>query len=828
MKLKKSFASFKNVAAFKCLLYKYGILLFLFAFLFIVACNFSHENTLKGDSNSGNRIINSFDNDWKFHKGDIPGVENTKYNDKDWRTLNLPHDWSIEGPYDSLCPNGFNEGYLPDGIGWYRKTFKLPESLKDRKVTIEFDGVYMNSDVWLNGHHLGNHVYGWTAFNYDLTTYLYYGSNENIIAVKVDNSKKSFAWWYTGSGIYRHVNLLITNRTHIDYWGTFVTTPNVSKKLATVNVRTKVVNENEDSRQLELFTYILDNSGKKVDSISTGIEIAAWNKYEFNQNLTVNDPQLWSPENPNLYKVISEVRENDKVIDNYETPLGIRTFYFDANKGFFLNGKSYKLYGTCNHEDFGCLGVALPDRAVEKRILMLKEMGCNAVITSHSPQRKEWYEYCDKYGLLVIDEIWTKWHKDDAPWYTKYWNKYRDEDLISMIERDRNHPSIFMYCLGDEMEEVSLQGGNEIIRKLIDLFNDHDTTRIITADMANFGDKQSVQNKFAAELKVVGYSYHVFRFDKDHKDYPDRVILALQDASALETRGVYHFPVDSIAYESPDKYCSSYDRETVPWGTLHRTTCRIVKKREWIAGEFIWSGFDYIGEPTPYAWPAKSSFFGVIDLAGFPKDGFYFYQSKWTKKPMVHILPHWNWPGKEGSKIDIWCYTNCESAELILNGKSLGIKTFTTDTINDLNLSWKVPYSPGTLKVKGIIAGKVACSETVKTSGLPASIKLDFDRSTIKSDGEDCSFGTITVLDKGGNFVPDAKIAIKFKVEGEGKIIGVDNGDQHFVGDMKADQIPTFNGLARVIIQSTGKSGKISISASSQGNMKCSAEIITE
>jgi len=495
----------------------------------------------------------NFGFNWKFFKGDIPGAEDITFNDADWKSINIPHDWSIEGPFSKDNPSGRSGGYLPGGIGWYRKSFDLFQKYRGKKIFIEFDGVYMNSDVWINGHHLGNHPYGYTSFHYDVTPYLKYGDSKNILAVRVDNSKQPNSRWYSGSGIYRHVWLLITDKLHVDHWGTFVTTPEVSKESATVEIKTRIKNETNVCKQVDLITTIIDKDNKVVKTIDTTQEIPQNGEYEFIQRAKIKSPNLWSPDSPYLYKVYSTVKDEKKTVDNYETPLGIREFHFDANRGFFLNGENMKIKGVCLHHDCGCLGAACHERAIERKIEILKEIGCNAIRTSHNPPAPELLDYCDRYGLLVMDEAFDEWKKGKTEYgYHKYFEEWADKDLKSMIYRDRNHPSIIMWSVGNEIPEQSSPEGVKILRKLVKLVHEEDPTRPVTSACNNI--KAANETGFADLLDVVGYNYQERFYEEDHKNYPDRKIIGSETVD---------YPLSVwLANEKKDYVACSYELHT--------------------------------------------------------------------------------------------------------------------------------------------------------------------------------------------------------------------------------------------------------------------------
>ncbi len=796
-----------------------NILLSLLTLLFILIFTQCNKTT----ATKATRIRKNFDWGWRFHLGDVQGAQYVNFIDTSWRKLNLPHDWSIEGKFSKSNPK--SEGYLPGGIGWYRKHFKIPETYKGKKIFIEFDGIYMNSKVWINGHYLGNHPYGYTSFYYDMTPYLNYGKMPNVISVRVDDSKQPNSRWYSGAGIYRHVWLLVTNKLHVSHWGTFVTTPKVTKNYAVVKIKVSVINENNSPKNCTLVNIIYNKDTISVSKVFTHHLIPAHSEYKFVQQARVNKPRLWSPDHPYLYHVCTIIKEKGNTVDNYETPLGIRTFYFDPDKGFFLNGKNIKLKGTCDHDDLGPLGAAINDRAVERKIEILKKMGSNAIRTAHNPPSPELLNDCDRYGLLVMDEAFDVWEKGKKKYdYHLYFDKWGIRDLKSMIQRDRNHPSIILWSVGNEIREQGTIAGVNILKKLVKTVHKEDPTRPVT-EACNM--PRAERNGFPEILDVVGYNQkkHFEIYDRDHLLYPDRKIFGSETCSALETRGIYHFPANKrdITKNNTDMFCSSYDN---CWqaGNL-RSNWKAIKSRDFVAGGFMWTGFDYIGEPTPYPWPARSSYFGVIDLCGFPKDGFYFQQSQWTNKPMVHLLPYWNWPGKIGQVISVWCYTNCDSVELFLNGKSLGMKDLAS--AKDLKLSWDVLYKPGILKAIGYKNGQIAATTKIKTAGPASKVLLSADRSVIRADGRDLSFITVTIADKKGTMVPTADNMVHFSVSGPATIAGVGNGCETSLEPFKANYRKAFNGKCLVILQSTRKPGTVSLTAKAKGLLPATVIIKT-
>jgi beta-galactosidase len=769
------------------------------------------------------RTITNFNKDWKFFLGDDSTAAGYNYNDTKWRVLNLPHDWSIEGKFSKEYPTTYNEGALPAGIGWYRKTFSIPLTAMDKRIYINFDGVYRNSEVWINGHYLGKRPNGYISFRYELTPYLKFGNEENVIAVKVDNSGQPNSRWYTGSGIYRKVWLLTTNKIAIDEWGTYVTTSVSKNEHALVNITTNIKSEIKNKNDVLLVTKVFDAKGNVVASEQTNkLEIDS-QELPVSQKLSISNPILWSIDNPVMYKAVSQVMLNGKVIDTYETPFGIRTFYFDAAKGFFLNGKHLKILGVCDHENLGALGAAVNKRAIERQLEILKAMGCNAVRTAHNPPSVELLDLCDKMGFIVMDEAFDMWMKaKNKKDYHLDFAKWHKQDLQDMIKRDRNHPSIFMWSIGNEIREQFDSSGISIAKELVGIVKALDTTRSVTCALTeNNPEKNFIYQSGALDL--LGFNYKLNDYPDLPKKFPGQKIIASETMSALATRGHYDMPSDSIRFwppdsktkfkGNPDLTVSAYDNVCAYWGSTHEEGWNAVKKYDFIAGLFVWSGFDFLGEPVPYSWPARSSYYGIIDLAGFPKDSYYMYQSEWTNKPVLHIFPHWNWtPGKV---VDVWAYyNNADEVELFLNGKSLGVKKKQGDS---LHVMWRIPFEPGTLKAVSRLNGKTVLTREIKTAGKPAKIMLTADRNTIKADGTDLSFVTVKILDADGNVVPYADNLVTFDIKGEGFIAGVDNGLQTSMELFKANYRKAFNGLCLAIIQSKEKAGQVLLKATSPG-----------
>ena len=769
------------------------------------------------------RQRDNFDKGWLFILGDSAQMATPAYNDSHWRKLSLPHDWAIEGDFYAGNPSGAGGGALPGGIGWYRKHFLLDcEAEPGGRYFIEFDGVYMNSTVYVNGQEVGHRPYGYSSFEYDITKYLKRG--DNVIAVKVDNSDQPNSRWYSGCGIYRHVWLTKTNAVHVKHWGVHVQT---DAKTGQIKVEADVEGNNYKVRNT-----VYDASGKEV-------------------GLKVKNPHLWSVEDPYIYKVRTQVLVGGKVVDEVWTTTGFRDFKFDAETGFWLNGKNFKLNGVCEHHDFGCLGAAVNEDAMHRKLSKLKAMGVNSIRSSHNPPAPELLNMCDTMGIIVMDESFDMWRrKKTAGDYARFFEEWHERDLSDLILRDRNHPSILMWSIGNEVleqwssadaDELTLEQANLILNAghdastlahgeemspnslltlhLADIVKRYDTTRPILAG-CNEPDPNNHLFKSGA-IDIIGFNYH-HQWVKDvPKKFPGKPFIFSESVSALQTRGYYKMPSDEITwapqewwlpYTDPSYMCSAYDNMHASWSSTHEETWDVVKHNAFVGGQYIWTGFDYIGEPTPYGFPARSSYFGVIDLAGFPKDTYYMYQSEWTTKPVLHLFPHWNW--LEGQQIDMWCYyNNADEVELFINGKSQGVRRKTGEQPegrydmhntkaklnSEYHVGWRVTFNPGEVKVVARKDGHIVGEQTIKTAGAPARIRLSKDYQ-----GKNTTFITAEVVDKDGNLCPWADDMIYFISEGDGKILGTDNGCQTSMENFKAPQRKAFFGKCMVVVSGNG------------------------
>lgn len=777
------------------------------------------------------RVVIDFNNNWKFFLGDTAIAKEPGYNDRSWRTLNLPHDWSIEGEFSEKHPGTPNQAALPTGTAWYRKTFTLPAKAQHKNVFIEFDGIYRNSEVWINGHYVGKRPNGYISFGYNITSYCIPGATQQVIAVKVDNSPQPSSRWYTGSGIYRNVRLVLTNKIFIDQWGTFITTPKVSAKAATIQIQSVVNNSTGKTGQGILYTDIYDASGKWVAKAKpVPANAGNWpaGKTTTNYSVTIANPALWSIETPYLYKAVTRVVVNGRVADEYVTSLGIRYFDFDVQKGFSLNGKPTKIAGVCMHHDLGALGAAVHVRAMERQLQILKEMGCNAIRTAHNPPAPEFLDLCDKMGFIVMDEAFDMWRKKKNKFdYNIDFEQWHKQDLEDQVKRDRNHPSIFIWSIGNEIREQFDSTGIAITRELVHIVKQLDTTRPVIAALTETDTTKNFIYQ-ANALDLLGMNYNQQIYPEILKRYPGKKFVATETMSALASRGHYDMPSDSIRFwplkgqkfvekGNPDYTVSAYDHVAAYWGSTHEQTWKIIKQYDFLSGLFVWSGFDFLGEPVPYPWPARSSYYGIIDLAGFPKDVYYMYQSEWTNKTVLHIFPHWNWSSvKDGSKeVDVWAYyNNADEVELFLNNRSLGVRK---KQPLDMHVQWRVKYEPGALKAVSRKNGKIITTKTINTAGEPNRLELVTDRKILHANGKDLSFITVRILDKNGNLVPDAENKITVEIAGEGVLAGMDNGYPASLESFKAASHKAYNGLCLAIVRSKPKAGPIRVTIHSPG-----------
>ena len=787
-----------------------------------------------------------FDKGWLFTLADSAGMEQVNYVDINWRHLDLPHDWAIEGDFSPANPSGASGGALPGGIGWYRKHFSVNPKEKNKRYVIAFDGVYMNATVYVNGHKLGTRPYGYSSFEYVITPYIN-KVGDNVVAVRVNNSDQPNSRWYSGCGIYRHVWLKKSAESYITQWGQYVsTTPQGEVKI-------KVDAHVAGGKKMTVRHIILDAAGKVVAQ-GVGGET---------QTLKVTHPHLWNIGDGYLYTVKSELLVGGKVMDTETTKTGFRDIKFDAQKGFFLNGKNMKINGVCEHHDFGCLGAVVNEDAMHRKLTILRDMGVNAIRSSHNPPAPELLNMCDSMGLLVMDESFDMWRrKKSQNDYARFFDEWHQRDLADLVKRDRNHPSVFMWSIGNEVLEQwsnaaadtlsleqanlilnaghdasTLAHGNELsvnslltqhLAEIVRQYDPWGSTRPITAG-CNEPDPNNHLFKSGA-LDVIGFNYH-HQWVKDvPQNFPGKPFIFSESVSALQTRGYYMMPSDSVykapvewwlPYTDPSFMCSAYDNMHASWSSTHEETWDVVKHNDFVGGQFIWTGFDYIGEPTPYAYPARSSYFGIIDLAGLPKDSYYMYQSEWTQKPVLHLFPHWNW--LPGQTIDMWCYYNqADEVELFINGKSQGIRKKTVygaqnegdayRKSTEYHVMWRVAFQPGEVKVVARKDGKEIASQTIKTAGAPHHLVLKetYQGTLAHGTSEPTTFVEVNVVDKDGNLCPNATNQVFFSVEKSPSaasapvILGTDNGCQTSLERFTDPHRKAFFGKCVVVIKGKG------------------------
>ena len=804
----------------------------------------------------------SFDADWRFAKGDPAGsaapdaagggnvtAAQPGFDDDAWRKLDLPHDWGIEGPFDQAYPG--ETGKLPWwGVGWYRKHFTLPAADAGRKLYLDIDGAMSHAAVWINGRYVGGWPYGYASWRVDLTPYAKPGA-DNVVAIRLDNPPES-SRWYPGGGIYRNVWLVKTAPVHVAQYGTYVTTPQVSAASATVSVQTTVASAAQAAQvQVATDIYLLDAHGRRGAApvasrpASTVAKAAAGKEIQLTQTLTVPQPRLWSIASPQRYVAVTTVTDNGRVTDVVETPFGIRTAVFDAARGFLLNGRRVPLQGVCLHHDLGALGTAVNVRALERQLELLREMGTNAIRTSHNPPAPELLDLADRMGFVVLDEAFDMWHEAKTPNdYHLSFDAWHEKDLRAQIRRDRNHPSVIAWSIGNEIPEQGRPEGWKLAAHLAEIAHGEDRTRPVTSA---YNHVDSGYNGFQNVVDVFGYNYKPGEYGKFHAYAPHIPLYGSETSSTVSSRGEYFFPVsDDKSKGAADFQVSSYDLTAPPWATTPDDEFKGQDDNPSVAGEFVWTGFDYLGEPTPYnadatnllnftdsaqqqraaqelaalkkiQVPSRSSYFGILDLAGFKKDRFYLYQARWRPElPMAHLLPHWTWPERVGQATPVHLYTSGDEAELFLNGKSLGRKKRGR---RDYRLRWDdVVYQPGTLRAVVYKHGKRWAEDTVVTAGAPAKLLLSADRAALRADGQDLAYVTVTIVDKGGRPVPRTHDRITFGVSGPGEIVATDNGDATDLTSFQSPQRKAFNGLALAIVRTrAGAPGKVTLTASADG-----------
>ncbi len=784
------------------------------------------------------RKVLNLEDGWKFYKGEAPDAETTAFDDSKWQDVTVPHDWAIYGPFDkeidkqtvAITQNGEKvptektgrTGALPfTGTGWYRKNFNIPPADLNKKILLLFEGAMSEPEVYLNGKKVGEWAYGYAYFYFDISDKLLKG--KNTLAVKLSNKEFS-SRWYPGAGLYRPVSLIIKNPESINQWGTTITTPVATQEVAQVNVKTNFSGEN-----LRLVTSIYDASGKKITTSETSEAI----QDQFEQNIKVEKPNLWSPENPYLYTAVTKLYAGDELKDEVSTSFGIRSISYSAANGFQLNGKTRKFKGVCLHHDLGPLGTAVNKSALRRQMQILKDLGCDAIRSAHNMPSFEQLELADEMGFMFLAESFDEWKKPKVKnGYNRFFDEYAKRDVENLVRATRNHPSIVMWSAGNEVPDQYGSAGVKRALWLQNIFHREDPTRPVTVGMDQVN--ATMESGFGAILDIPGLNYRVHLYEEAYEKFPQGFILGSETASTVSSRGIYKFPaVKAKMKEYPDFQSSSYDLEYCSWSNLPETDFIMQDDKPWVIGEFVWTGFDYLGEPTPYdtSWPSRSSYFGMIDLAGIPKDRYYLYRSRWnTEDETLHILPHWNWEGREGKKTPVFVYTSYDRAELFVNGKSQGIRIKNDSTPQTrYRLMWNdVLYEPGTLKVVALDKNGIKTAEkTVKTAGKPHKIKLEADRTTLKANGKDLAFVTVSVVDKNGIPCPTATNELAFKVSGKGSFKAVCNGDPTSLTSFYASQMKLFSGKLVVLVESTDKAGTMELKVTGNKLQSASLKIKT-
>lgn len=771
---------------------------------------------------------------WKFTKGEVSNAEMPAFNDAKWETVDIPHDWAIFGPFDksndlqnvavtqnfetqASLKTGRTGGLPYVGIGWYRTTF---HSTPGKQTTLIFDGAMSEARVFVNGKEACFWPYGYNSFYCDVTSLVNEDGKNNTLAVRLENRPQS-SRWYPGAGLYRNVHVVTTEKIHVPVWGTQITTPYVKDEYASVCLRTTILNAGKT--ELTVVTDIMDADGQVV---STKTNKGVINHGQpFTQNFIVERPKLWSPETPVLYKAVSKIYSGDTLLDTYSTRFGIRTIEYITDKGFYLNGKRRKFQGVCNHHDLGPLGAAINVAALRHQLTLLKEMGCDAVRTSHNMPAPELVELCDEMGFMMMLEPFDEWDiaKCDNG-YHRFFNEWAEKDMVNMLRQYRNNPCVVMWSIGNEVPTQWSPEGYKVAKFLQDICHREDPTRPVTCGMDQV--KSVLANGFAAMLDIPGLNYRAHLYDEAYERLPQNIILGSETSSTVSSRGVYKFPVERKAGAMYDDHqSSSYDLEYCNWSNIPDIDFARAEDHEWTIGQFVWTGFDYLGEPSPYdtnAWPNHSSMFGIIDLASIPKDRYYLYRSVWNKEAeTLHILPHWNWEGREGEKTPVFVYTNYPSAELFINGKSYGRQTkHKNGTVeNRYRLMWHdAVYQPGEVRVVAYDEqGNPVAEKTVRTAGKPHHIELVTDRSSLQADGKDLAYVTLRIVDKDGNLCPNDGRLVSFKVKGAGKYRASANGDPTCLDLFHKPEMHAFGGMLTVIVQSGEKTGEIELQATAKG-----------
>ncbi|WP_273146145.1 glycoside hydrolase family 2 TIM barrel-domain containing protein [Hoylesella shahii] len=790
-----------------------------------------------------------WDAQWRFALADSPEMAQLSYDDSAWRVLNLPHDWAIEGNFYVKNPSGAVGGALPGGVGWYRKRLMLTDNNEHSRYVLHFDGAFMNTSVYVNGKLVGIRPYGFIGFGFDITPFLN-KKGENVVAVRIDNAQQPNCRWYTGCGIYRHVYLLRSDEVRLAQWGVQVL-PVLKGRGANITLNSTIESFATQARKLSLKQMVYDAEGRCVAQSTTPC-VAHEGKNTVSQKIKMTNAKLWWPHAPYIYKVVSQLIDGKRVLDRDTTTMGLRNIAFDAKTGFAINGRNTKLNGVCLHGDLGCLGSAINEDALYRQLRMMKDMGANAIRCSHNPPAPELLHMCDTMGLMVMDEAFDQWRTGKTQFdYALFFDKWAEKDITDMVLRDRNHPSIILWSIGNEVLEQwntdknqgvdlddvnillnnardpsrladnkELSDNSKITRWLADIVRRNDPSRLITAGCNETSPNNHLFKSGA--IDVIGFNYHSKQVAKVPENFPGKPFLLSESVSALQTRGFYAMPSDSIR-RLPGKrrpfidtsfLCSAYDNSCTSWSATHEATWDVVKHTPFCSGQFIWTGFDYIGEPTPFNFPARSSYFGIVDLAGFPKDAYYLYQSEWTNKTVLHLFPHWNW--MPGQTIDLWCYyNNADEVELFVNGQSRGVKRKANE--HEYHVMWRERFEPGTVRVVSRKAGRQVAERTVNTAAQPHHLRLTPNRKTLLANGRSLVFITVEVVDKDGNLCPWAENEVFFSLNGHASIAGVDNGSPFSLERFKDNRRKAFFGKCLVVVQAGNDEGEVNLKAKSIG-----------
>jgi len=782
------------------------------------------------------RKVELLDENWKFIQQEIPDAAAPSCNDSGWEAVKVPHDWAIRQPFDlnidkqvvMVTQDGEKKpqlrtgrtGALPTfGVGWYRRQLNIPAADRGKRVFVEFDGAMSQAKIYLNGEYIGEWPYGYSSFSFELTDKIRFGET-NVLAVRLENKTES-SRWYSGAGIYRNVRLVTLSDIHVQHWGTYITTPVVTAKKSEICIKTTLKNSGASAQKITLVTEIFNAKGEKVVANSATQSFAG--SQTVSQILTVAKPQLWSVESPTLYKAVSKVYSGKTLKDVYETNFGIRTLLFDKENGFFLNGKRVQIKGVCNHHDLGAIGAAVNVRATQRQLEMLKEMGCNAIRTSHNPPSPELLDLCDRMGFLVMVESFDEWKwGKNKNGYNTLFDQWAEKDMVAMLHRDRNHPSVFLWSIGNEINEQGSKDGfgAKLAGFLTGICHREDPTRLVTA---GFNSPQgAIKNGLGDSIDIVGINYinaqwRPSDYIKFRKQFPKYRLIGTETQSTVSSTGVYKLPFKrKTDPRYPDYQMSAYDNEGPSWSSTPDEEFAMLEACPALPGEFVWTGFDYLGEPHPYnaGTPARGSYFGIIDFAGIKKDRFYLFQSHWSSKPVLHLLPHWNW--HLGDTVPVMCYTNYPKAELFVNGKSQGVKSFDkSGTFTRYRLIWpEVLYQPGEIKVVAYDAnGKAADTKVIRTAAEPYQITLSADRQVIRADGKDLCYITAEIRDKEGNLCPTASSMVFVEVEGAGTLKALCNGDATDQTSFASNYYRAFSGKLMIVAEPTKSAGEIVVKA---------------